>query len=434
MGSKFYDIPFRCRSAKSDFCCKDGELMRVDGVNLKDENGDSFTLPADFTGESGGETLSGVVPTPEISFALVRDILPGWHIHPDVYPSKILAASETSMEYWTKLAAQMLAAFQSEACRRNLYVAPFLVFAAWKTAGGLYLSPTSPQLMIPNSDVPLVATDGDISQQELEIKVAGAVCSLRFKMRAPEVLRNFVGKIESLEVFVSNPIHNYNTFLSFLPQRRVSSTSWCRCLDESTGVIANRLICTEIQPLAWKAMVENRNSAGLKYRAVASIPLGEIDLLEDWTAVSSGSDPLEDWESEEITYAGLSSSSVSDMKSATVTIEGRGEEIDVETRPLKLSGAGEFKLMAKVFLRGRFREERLKFSVYASRDMRRWWPVAVSTGGAVVGLPRSYFRFYRFRIEGRLEEGENLQGITIIEGGPKNYLWPTLFEYILFLS
>lgn len=409
MGSNFFDIPFLTRSSASDFACKDGELSNAEG---------NFFI--------GSPEAS--IPVADVTFAIQRDILKGWHSHPDLYPTKSLVASEASMESYTNLASQLLTAYVAETRQQNLFVAPFLVTAAWKTTSGTYIGASSPSLMIPNSDVPLVATDSDISSEEPAFKIAGAVCSLRLKMKAGEALRDWVGKITALEIFTSGPLQSYDSFLSFLPQRRVTTDAWCRCLDPETGLITDRRICTETLPLAWKATVKGKLASvtaqtgflpdsdvikGLKFYSFASISLSEVDLIEDWTGSDSG---IGDWHRgimKEMTFDSIINSSSDLSKSYPTFIEGTGEEIDVETRPMKLSGAGILKRAIYFRLRGTYDPEALTMSVYASRDMLKWWCVGKRKGGTVVSVARVPFRFFKVRIEGKLEKGFRLEGLSI---------------------
>lgn len=163
MDSKFFDIPFMTRGPESDFICKDGEISLWEGATIKGKNG---TLPQHY------EELP---PVPEIRFALARDILRGWHLNPDNFPMKTLAASDPSMDYWNQLVPRVLSQFLCDADNLHLFVAPFMAAAAWKTVDGNLLSPTAPSLLIPNSEVPLIAADGDIRAEELDFKVAAAV-------------------------------------------------------------------------------------------------------------------------------------------------------------------------------------------------------------------------------------------------------------------
>ena len=413
-----FDIPFRVKSPESDFICKDGEIASARGVNVM--SADGFEVLSMEAADESHDTATAA-PVPEISFALVRETLPGWHIHPDVYPNKIIPASNPSIEYWTEMGARLLPLFKSEAERQNLFVAPFYAMGAWKSTEGYYLATSTPQLMIPNSEVPVVATDGDLSSSELEMRVAGAVCSLNFKLRAPEILRDWVGKIGSLEILVSSPLQTYDSYHSFVPLRSLTTDSWCESLDKETGIISRKRICTEILKFGWKALTgySGLNSSGLdgknmKYFTLASIPLRDVDLLEDWTRVTSGSEWNRGGYSDTfITYKEFGGVPAKSHAGKTATLIGQGGEFEIETRPIKLSSGGRLKRMRKTFLRGDYTPSDILLEVFASRDMLKWWKVAQRKGGTMALLPCSSFRFYKIRVSGRLSESESLQGLTV---------------------
>lgn len=421
MGSKFYDIPFLTLSDDSDFACKDGELFSVSNVILQDTTGKERTLPDLSSSEESS------IPVPDVDFAIVRDILRGWHPLAYDFPAKNLVASEPSLGYWTKLAAQLLSQFQNDANLQNLFVSPFLVCAVWKSTEGKFLSSSVPILLIPNSEVPLVSTTSDISASELEFRIAGAVCSLYFRMKAPEGLRDFVGKIESLEILVSQPLHRYDSYNAFLPSTRVTTSSYCRSLDLADGVVADRRICTEILPLAWRANlngvslgnidlpISDEMLSGIKFYPFAEIPLRDVDLATAWINVRNSSFvKLENGMFPGTDYGKLiSKDEDSAAKSCKVTVKGTGKEMKVTTRPLKLSGAGELKAIRRVFLRGRYTPSAIRISVEGSRDMINWWCISKRKGGSAVLLPHSSFRFYRVSIYGYLSDTDNLQGITV---------------------
>lgn len=398
MSSKIFDIPFRTKSNNSDFICKDGEILEYDNATLNDG------LNTDVSLEN--------LPVPETDFALVRTVLPGWHINPDVFPSKTLIASNPSMEYWTKLGAQLLSQFQSEASLQKLFVAPFYVLAVWKTMDGHYVSPSSPLMLVPNSNVPLVATNSDIDSKELDFKIAGAVCSLYFRIKAPETLRDWVGKISSLELLVSGPLQTYDTFHAFLPYKHVTTDSYCESLDLKSGEIAKRRICTETLNLAWKANTSSAGSStgtGIKYQSFASIPFGDIDLYDSWKPVPL-SFTLE--ENQKISYEEIEKGSSVASVSLPVQIEGKGETVRIITRPIKLSGGGKLKIVDKVHLRGDYDPALLTILIHGSRDMLTWWCISKRKGVSVVSLPRSRFRFFKIEVVGYLAKSHKLQGLT----------------------
>lgn len=425
MGSKFYDIPFRLRTAESDFICKDGELYSVTGLTLRGADGNIYTSPLGGNEDSNilGWNQGGVSlpPAPDIDFAIVRDTLKGWHLMADDFPAKSLVASTASMEYWNQLAAKLLRQFKSEAEAQHLFVAPFYVMAVWKTVDGTYLSPTTPEMIIPNSGVPVVATFDDPSDSEIEFKVAAALGNLYFKMRAPEVLRDWVGKIASLEIMVSPGLYDYDTFDILIPSRKVTSSNYCRSLDLSTGVIANRQICTVTLPLAWTTSAYNKggnlaqSNQPTYFYPFVSIPLSEIDIMNEWgSTLNRGSLSSDVFAGEKISYASLTSAdSATKGVASTLTLQGNDGDFSFQTRPIKLSGGGELKRMRRVFLRGSFTPESITLKVYGSRDMLDWHLISQCTGRSVTLLPRSYFRFYRIGIEGYLSSAHTLEGIGI---------------------
>lgn len=400
MSKKYFDIPFLSHSSDSDFSCKDGEIEGwKDGNN---ENG-----------------ITGETPIiPEIEFAIVMDILHGWHIHPDTFPAKNLVASEPSMEYWNRLTAQLLAQFQYEASIQGLFVSPFYVLAAWKTYSGNYLSPTQPTLLIPNSEIPVVTTDGDITATEPEFKISATLGRLYYKLRTPEILRDWVGKIESLVIFVSSPLQKYETYSSLLPVKHVTTDNYCECLDLETGEIKRERICNQELSIAWKGISSNTPAGGtfndkVKFYPVAELPLSNMAPTDEasWKGIGYEETGMGDG----IEYGVINDGNALPKKSEPLIIEGKNEEIRVLTRPLKLICAGELKSMRHLHLRGKFTSANLTMAVYGSRDMLKWWCISKRKGGTVVSLPRSPFRFYKLEISGLLEEGETLEGITLLK-------------------
>lgn len=403
MDSKFFNIPFLTRTYASDFSCNDGELRSLSYGNNKDTEGfvkDREILP----------------PVPDIEFAISRDVLHGWHVNMDSYPVKTLVATDPSMEYWNKLSAQLLSQFQSEAFQQCLFVAPFFVMVAWKTSEGFYLTPSRPLLMVPNSVVPVVTTDGDILSKELEFKIAGALGRLNYKLASPEILRDWVGIIESLQIFVSEPLLKYSTFDSLLPLRRVTTDNYGSFLDLNTDEIVRYRICTEEFPLAWKRVSDYndfwKNFTTRKFFPVAELPLsgmapGDVPVWKDVKIETTGFD------GEGSPYSEIIDSATQNSKAKEIIIQGTGEKIELVTRPLKLGNAGKLKRISQLYLRGNYTPGNIEISVYGSRDMIQWWCISRRKGGTMVRLPGSPFRFYRLKVRGLLEEGENLQGFSI---------------------
>lgn len=416
MGSKFFDLQFLTRSDSSDFSCKDGEIESCEGLRIE-AAGQRIDTDGKYSHTTAG--TAEIPPIPQVEFALKRTILPGWHSYPDLYPAKTVAATKPTMDYWNKMASSILLRFQSEASIHNLFVNPFFAMAVWKMTDGSRLSATNPQLLIPNSKVPLVSTDGDVSDDELNLRVTGAVTQLWLKMQAPEILRDWVGKIAGLEILVSDPVQSYNSGRDFIPVKNVSTDSWCESLDAATGIISRERVCSENQPLAWVVpglgVTHPENSSpdsATKFYPFAIVPPRDVDLAEQWTA--AGDDgvgtTIAGSSLAGFKYESLLSTGSTDSTPKEAVLYGTGSEFELMTRPLKLTGAGRFKRGHRVYLRGNFDRRRITISVYGSRDMQNWYCVARRTGGAVVVLPPTYFRFFKIGATGMLRRGEELQG------------------------
>ena len=409
---KIYDIEFKKRSAASDFGCPDGEI-------------------ASGAGDMYWDSVLKEAGLPEPQFALSRTTLSGWHLIADSFPTKSVVASDPSMDYWNGMAAQVLSQLQNDASNRGLFVAPFWITGGWRMTDGTLVCLSEPMMLIPNSGVPLVFTDGDIAAKELDMKVAAAICSLKFRLGVSEALRAWVGKIASLDILVSDPAVRYDSYHAFIPSRSVRSEAWCESLDEATGEVTRKRVTTEVLPLAWRANEEAFKKAEEPvFRVYASVPLSELDLAREWTGVYA--EARTGVFAEAGTYPRLTEAGTGIYAEAGthprlteagtlprlntgkgLIIEGRGESVDITTRPLKLNGAGNFKTVSTIFLRGNYTPGNITMSVYASRDMLKWWKVAVRKGGAAVMLPRTSFRFFKLRIQGFLGSDETLEGISV---------------------
>ena len=415
MAATHFNIPFRPHTSSSDFSCKDGEINFASG--LSDANGVELSSVPDSEAD-----ISNSLPSPDISFALVRSGLPGWNIHPDIYPSKTLAGSETIIEYWNKQAAGLLGQFQDDASCQGRFVAPFSVFALWQSRDGNYLSPSAPMLMIPNSNFPMVATEGDVAASELELKIAAAICRLTFRISIPESMRDFAEKILSVKIYVSEPIYKYKSYDRLIPLRRVGSDTFTRCLDPVSGIISDSRVCTETFPLAWKSVAKenilhlsDESLARLKYFPFASLPLQSADRFESWTDLLEAPEIeiISALQSEGRTISQLVSNQVPDKRAAELLLMGNNEDFRLLTRPLKLNSAGRFKQMKGVALRGNFNPESVTLALYGSRDMHHWYCIGKRRGGLTLcSSPR--LNFFRVEVSGHLGSSETLEGMTIV--------------------
>lgn len=428
MSSKYFDIPFLPRSHRSDFSCKDGEIssaknLLINGVDAEAFISSSLIGSGSYPSEEGG---INVPPEPEVDFAMVRTTLNGWHVSPDDFPSLTLSAKEPTMEYWNDLVRGLLTQFKTEVRSQHLFVAPFFVMAAWKTVAGTYLNSTKPLLMIPNSELPWIGTYDSTDASEVNFKIAAAVGSLYFKIKAPEVLREWVGIISSLEILVSSPLIEFSNDQPSLPVRRVSPTTFSRCLDLTTGKISDERITTVTFPQAWKGVSnysgtftgiessEITEISTMKFYPFASVPLGEVDRATVWGAAGLRGigDFLYGYSRDGIKYSALlgipETASPKD-----IIITGEGKSFSLTTRPLKLTKGGEFKMCRFIYLRGHYTSSNITLEVEGSRDMQKWWKIAKSTGNTVAVLPHTYFRFFRVSVTGVLGMDETLEGLSI---------------------
>ena len=156
--------------------------------------------------------------------------------------------------------------------------------------------------------------------------------------------------------------------------------------------------------------------SSLKFYPIYRVQLRDVDLAYKWTA--GGEEGLGSNVYNTLTegknYSSLTKN-LATKSSRSATIVGEGKEITFATRPLKLSGAGEFKKIRKVFLRGNYNPQNLTIEVEGSRDMLQWWCISRRSGTTMTYLPQAQFRFYRLRVSGMLKEGETLEGAVFDE-------------------
>lgn len=284
MSDKTYDIPFLAPSESNDFACRDGEIESADNMiftesDLSSENGGTNAIPLDFQKDFKTE----IPPIPAIRFALLRETLPGWHLNPDQYPSLRMECSNPSLENWSKMASRALSAFYSQASEANLFVTPFLVLAAWKTRGGAYVSPSAPVLMIPNSEPIVASTEGSTSSESLDIHIPAAVCSLCHKIVLPEVLREWVGKIESLEILISDPLFHFDSSEALIPTEKLTTAAFTLSLDSLNGSASERKVCTDTLSTAWQSQTDiNSLSQLYQFHTFASFPLSELKTIDTY--------------------------------------------------------------------------------------------------------------------------------------------------------
>lgn len=411
MGSNFFDLPFLLPTPVSEFCCKDGEISIAENVTVFCDGTETDISDSlfDYTDQP---------PLPEVDFALSRSVLAGWHLSTDQFPNKILATVDSSMEFLTDMASRLLLQFKSDASYQNMFVSPFFAMAAWKSVSSRYLRTSEPVLLVPNSRIPLVASEGVTASEEITMKIAGAVCSLNFRFHLNEQLRDWVGKISSLDILVSESLHNYNSLTTLFPSRRATTDSWCESLDRNSGTISRKRLTSETFPLAWQAAdfgkdftITDASGSSLKYYPFASVDLGDVDLAQTWKV--PGNDIGRFLYNPKTGFTQSDLTEVKAVRNRSVILKGEGKEINLKTRVLKLGSGAKLKRISAVRLRGFYDDSKITLTVEGSRDMRHWWIISKRKGGGVARIGTASFRFFRVAVTGVLRNGDQLHGISV---------------------
>lgn len=109
----------------------------------------------------------------------------------------------------------------------------------------------------------------------------------------------------------------------------------------------------------------------------------------------------------------VKSSSDRETKNKKIIILANGNTIDIITRPLKLSKAGDFKTINHIFLRGTFVNHEINLIAFGSRDMRHWWKMGARIKGSEIFVHKGKFRFLKIHISGVPISGSTFEGLTI---------------------
>ena len=219
---KTYSISLKARSAASDYACPDGEIAGA--VNLRFCNGALVPLEGDDAAHRLPSSLDspfqdGVMqkpPLPEVEFALLKDVVSGWHIHSDMLPSKIADAPSVGKDEtlgesdWGEKALEVIAEYEEDCSRENLFTQPFFAMTAYRLADGSHICPSPPILMIPNSGPFMVEGSSDFTVPTMKMNVVASACRLQWRVKMPELPELWRKEITHLDVFVSQPIMLYN--------------------------------------------------------------------------------------------------------------------------------------------------------------------------------------------------------------------------------
>ncbi len=432
---KIYSIPLTARSVKNDYACADGEI--AGGINLKFDNGTLSGISSDVT------TVDGAIqtaPFPAVEFALRQEVVPGWHIHTDMLPSKVVDAPSVAKDAvptesdWGERALQTIVAFEDDATRYNLFTQLFFVVAAWKLNDGSHICPTTPVLMIPNSGAPVATGSSDFSVETMKISVVEAGCRLQWKTAITEISDYWKERIVGLDVFVSDPVSMYDVAEGANGYHRFECTNFTRSIG-ADGTSGDRQIYTETITQGWKAspvhpaVISQRLRNIKSFRLVAGISLASLVDTSDFEDVPMSDGCLKVlWDME--SYIPDSTSNTEDDELSNVTDSSWKEfipsewDIDVSdsssadewgvfvTRPIKLSGAEDRKQLLSVDLRGVYDRQNISLAIYSSEDLCEWHRIALVDKGTVSGLWATKSRFFRIAVKGSITSAQALAIIS----------------------
>ena len=254
MSYKTAIIPFRSKSCSGPYLCRDGELEICEGFHTVSSSENPLAQSED--GEEGTVLIEKdytipAPPLPDVSFRLRGATLSGWHIHPDMTPSRTVRAGKKTDD-WSNEAKEILTSFLEEASGNNLFLRPFFVIAAWKLTDGNYLTPTPPLLMLPNSEAPLISAGASDDIEELEFSVHWMVCRLQYSFRLHPIPEYFRGKIEGLSIMASDPLQLFDLSQGLKDMRPASTANYSHYYDESTGLCQEKRLTSATFPRGWK--------------------------------------------------------------------------------------------------------------------------------------------------------------------------------------
>lgn len=277
------DITFKTRSGKSDFACSDGELENIAGCEVitadsesasEEETFDNFGYVKDYQ--------PSMPPQPAAAFALVRTSMPGWNSSPDLMPSKSVSLDGTSLSELEKSGRQLLQEFNSDAESSGLFTRPVLIISVWRLKTGGMISPSLPVMIIPNSSRPAVGISRNSSSEEAEFGITSAIGKLYWKISLPESLRDWIGRIESLEIMVSRPLQLYDLSQQMVYGKRLASESFTLSYDPTSGKSSESRVCTEVIAEGWlpaapsPTMKDATPFALDEFFTIASFPLEDL--------------------------------------------------------------------------------------------------------------------------------------------------------------
>lgn len=286
MKGKVISVLLRNKSAAGDYACADGEIESCDGLVLAAPVESRVGVDDSSPAPGAGGWQGRFPPAPEVEFSLERRVLPGWQGTSDMLPSAEAETKDNTAEGWRKEAARFIGDFMADARLHGLFVEPFFVLAALRLADGSRVSPTSPVLMIPNSEAPIVvAGDADLTVKRMTLRAVAAVCGLRCRVMNAAALREWRGEVTHLDIFVSSPVRLYDEGRDFVGHHRLEISLYSHSYG-SSGRNGECRVAEDVFDMAWKpvavsdAIVARRLAAVGDYRLVREIPLDMLAKAE----------------------------------------------------------------------------------------------------------------------------------------------------------
>ncbi|MDE6577570.1 MAG: hypothetical protein K2K58_05310 [Muribaculaceae bacterium] len=272
-------IPLRRRSSAGDYLCPDGEVESV--VNLSPLQEGTPVLSA------GPVSLSLPSP-PLIEFSLLRTVLPGWQVNPDSLPSKVFHFSLSDLTASKKNLISVIEKMNDDACRYGLFIEPFLCMAAYRLADGSHISPSSPVLMIPNSEPPLFQYIPD-SEDDVRINAVAAICRLQWKMTLPEDHPSLPEEVTHLDIFISSPFSLSDRTGDLVCRRHYVPSAYTHSL--SAGGIAGECpvwqsALPEVIGLPISPQLEERIASADSFFCISSVTVTALSNTESFSDVS----------------------------------------------------------------------------------------------------------------------------------------------------
>ena len=304
MSGKNFIVPLRPSSGLGPYLCKDGEIEYCEGF---------ATAYTSQYGNKHDNTTAGMSepvtekdfeiklpPAPEIYFRLEKSVLPGWHIHPDVFPSAVAETTSKTADGWRKEAKEVLASFIVEGERNNLFLRPFFAICAWRLTDGSIILPTVPILMIPNSEAPLLVGNSTDATEQMEISVKWAVCKLQYKLTVSTLLAGWRDEVAALEILVSDPLPLYDPAEPLKDVRHCETTNYSHSNNPSTGICVETRLTSDTFTRGWAARENNEWSelgsllSLTKFRQISRIPVERLSNTEGFVDVEFNCGALRD--------------------------------------------------------------------------------------------------------------------------------------------